>query len=148
MKLYLEFGENVKRFDAGFSEDTKEFTANVGNFVTVHDGQNGATFYPSVSEEGVISWTNDRELENPQPVNIRGKSAYESALDNGFEGTEEEWIESFRGVNFTTDETLLLENGVLRVNTVDAALKSDVRPITSQGVYGEFAVINALLKLI
>ena len=35
-------------------------------------GQNGATFTPSVSPEGVISWTNDRELPNPEPVNIKG----------------------------------------------------------------------------
>ena len=35
-------------------------------------GQNGATFTPSVSPEGVISWTNDKELPNPEPVNIKG----------------------------------------------------------------------------
>lgn len=35
-------------------------------------GQNGATFTPSVSAEGVISWTNDKELPNPEPVNIKG----------------------------------------------------------------------------
>ena len=32
----------------------------------------GATFTPSVSAEGVISWTNDKELPNPPSVNIRG----------------------------------------------------------------------------
>ena len=36
-------------------------------------GENGATFTPSVSPEGVISWTNDRELPNPEPVNIKGE---------------------------------------------------------------------------
>lgn len=35
-------------------------------------GQNGATFTPSVSPEGVISWTNDKDLPNPDPVNIKG----------------------------------------------------------------------------
>ena len=35
-------------------------------------GENGATFIPSVSANGVISWTNDRELPNPSPVNIKG----------------------------------------------------------------------------
>lgn len=35
-------------------------------------GETGATFIPAVSDEGVISWTNDRELPNPDPVNIRG----------------------------------------------------------------------------
>lgn len=33
----------------------------------------GATFIPSVSEDGVISWTNDGDLTNPKPVNIKGK---------------------------------------------------------------------------
>ena len=36
-------------------------------------GENGATFIPSVSDEGVISWTNDKGLPNPKPVNIMGK---------------------------------------------------------------------------
>lgn len=35
-------------------------------------GNNGATFIPSVDEDGFISWTNDGELPNPDPVNIRG----------------------------------------------------------------------------
>ncbi len=37
------------------------------------EGQNGATFTPSVSPEGVISWTNDKDLPNPEPVNIKGE---------------------------------------------------------------------------
>lgn len=54
------------------------------------------------------------------------------------------------GVNFTTDETLTLdpETGVLSVNTTDEAAEDDLRPMTAQGVYSEFAVINALLKTI
>lgn len=28
---------------------------------------------------------------------VEGKSAYEVAVDNGFEGTEEEWLESLKG---------------------------------------------------
>ena len=36
-------------------------------------GENGATFTPSVSDEGVISWTNDKGLDNPTPINIKGE---------------------------------------------------------------------------
>lgn len=36
------------------------------------DGSNGATFTPSVSAEGVISWTNDGGLPNPASVDIKG----------------------------------------------------------------------------
>ena len=39
---------------------------------TINLGGNGATFIPSVSEDGIISWTNDRDLPNPDPVNIKG----------------------------------------------------------------------------
>lgn len=35
-------------------------------------GSAGATFFPEVSEEGVISWTNDGGYDNPEPVNIKG----------------------------------------------------------------------------
>ncbi len=32
----------------------------------------GATFTPSVSEDGTLSWSNDRDLPNPAPVVIKG----------------------------------------------------------------------------
>lgn len=35
-------------------------------------GENGATFRPFVSDSGVLSWTNDKGLSNPEPVNIKG----------------------------------------------------------------------------
>ena len=35
-------------------------------------GEKGDTFIPSVSQEGVISWTNDGGRPNPDPVNIKG----------------------------------------------------------------------------
>lgn len=33
-------------------------------------GEDGATFTPSVSPEGVISWTNDKGLDNPESVDM------------------------------------------------------------------------------
>ena len=36
------------------------------------DGVDGTTFIPSVSSEGVISWTNDGDKENPLPQSIKG----------------------------------------------------------------------------
>lgn len=35
-------------------------------------GEDGATFIPSVSEQGIISWTNNGGLPNPTPRNIMG----------------------------------------------------------------------------
>jgi hypothetical protein len=36
-------------------------------------GENGATFTPHVDTEGNLSWTNDKNLANPQTVNIKGE---------------------------------------------------------------------------
>ena len=38
-------------------------------------GDPGTIFTPSVSEDGVLSWTNDGGLENPAPVDIMGSRA-------------------------------------------------------------------------
>lgn len=42
-------------------------------------GDPGATFTPAVSEAGVISWTNDGGLPNPEPVNIKGPAGVDGA---------------------------------------------------------------------
>ena len=36
------------------------------------DGKDGVTFTPTVSEDGVISWTNSGNVSNPQPISIKG----------------------------------------------------------------------------
>lgn len=36
------------------------------------DGEDGATFTPAVAADGTLSWTNDKGLANPEPVNIMG----------------------------------------------------------------------------
>lgn len=36
------------------------------------EGGSGATYTPAVSEDGTLSWTNNADLPNPEPVNIRG----------------------------------------------------------------------------
>lgn len=55
-------------------------------------GENGATFTPSVSSEGVLSWTNDKGLANPNPVNIKGADGKDGkdGIDgkNGSDGTD------------------------------------------------------------
>ena len=82
-----------------------------------------ATFTPSVSADGTLSWTNNKGLPNPEPVNIKGpqgetgpqgpqgpkgdtgatgqagasgadgKSAYQYAQESGYTGTETEFAE-------------------------------------------------------
>lgn len=36
---------------------------------------------------------------------LTGKSAYQIAVDNGFEGTEQEWLESLKSVLTAQDKT-------------------------------------------
>lgn len=75
-----------------------------------YEGNDGATFTPAVSEDGELSWTNDKGLNNPEPVNIKGpagKTAYEYAVEGGYEDTEEEFKAKLAAeiVTVTYDET-------------------------------------------
>lgn len=52
------------------------------------------------------------------------------------------------GTTFKTNETLILENGVLRVNTTNETASDNTLPITSAGVYTQLGNIGALLETI
>lgn len=52
------------------------------------------------------------------------------------------------GVNFQTDESLSLNNGILSVNTTNNMEQDNTLPITSAGVYATVGNIEALLKTI
>lgn len=43
-------------------------------------GENGATFIPAISENGIISWTNDKDLNNPPPINIKGPQGLQGEI--------------------------------------------------------------------
>ena len=70
MKIDVKFTEQSQTFDATFSEGNNDFKTDMGQLNVV--GIPGATFTPHVSNDGVISWTNDFDLENPAPVSIKG----------------------------------------------------------------------------
>ena len=52
------------------------------------------------------------------------------------------------GVQFETDETLTLKDGILSVNTTDRMEQDNTLPMTSAGVYATVGNIEALLKTI
>ena len=52
------------------------------------------------------------------------------------------------GVDFETDRTLKLENGILSVNTTNDMEQDNTLPITSAGVFATVGNIEALLKTI
>lgn len=69
-----KFQENTQSIDPKFQENEQNISPNFGETQLVHDGVNGATFIPNVSEDGVISWTNNGDLPNPKPVSIKGNA--------------------------------------------------------------------------
>lgn len=57
-------------------------------FVKVSGGPAGATFIPTVSSEGVLSWSNNGGLSNPADVNIKGPTGAQGPKgDPGTNGT-------------------------------------------------------------
>lgn len=73
MKIEVKFSAENPAIPAKMSAQPKPMETSMGISTVLHDGENGATFIPSVSDDGVLSWTNDRDLPNPDPVNIKGK---------------------------------------------------------------------------
>ena len=58
-------------YDIYIWDGTKSSWVNNGRLQGA-DGKNGTTFTPSVSQDGVLSWTNDGGLKNPDEVSIKG----------------------------------------------------------------------------
>lgn len=67
---------------------------------------------------------------------------------NGVEADENGNVDVTGGINFETDNTLILKDGILSVNTTDDMEKDNTLPITSAGVYATVGNIEALLKTI
>lgn len=61
----------------------------------------GATFTPSVSEEGDLSWSNNLGLANPQTVNIKGAKGDKGDKGDAFtyEDFTEEQLAGLRGAD-------------------------------------------------
>lgn len=73
--MNAEFESQTKVLPVAFSSNRSSFDVLLGKGEGGGGGgtgENGATFIPEVSEGGVLSWTNDKGLPNPAPVNIKG----------------------------------------------------------------------------
>lgn len=89
--------DTVKQVAASNTEEIAKANERIDN-ISLTSGEDGATFTPSVSDEGVISWTNDKGLENPVSVDIRGPQGLRG--ENGTNGTDGE-----DGATFTPNVT-------------------------------------------
>ncbi len=95
-------------------------------------GADGATFTPSVSAEGVLSWENDGGRENPAAVNLRGPQ--------GPAGTD-----GAAGPNRVTTATATTLTGLLKGNgrTVQAAAAGTDYVAPVSGTAGNIVVFGA-----
>lgn len=76
MKMTAKFEAEGESFNSCFEQLNSDFNAEFSEGGGGQGGKDGATFIPSVSADGIISWTNDRGLQNPTPVKVRGKDGY------------------------------------------------------------------------
>ena len=58
--------------DVIFEQSDMEIRPEFRSVIPVGSERMGATFFPYVSEEGVLSWTNNGDYPNPAPVYIKG----------------------------------------------------------------------------
>ena len=75
----------------------------------------------------------------------------ENNLDEQVESSIEEYLKENPpggGVDFETDSTLTLKDGILSVNTTNDMEQDNTLPITSAGVYATVGNIEVLLKTI
>lgn len=85
------------------------------------------------------------KLPNPNALTFTG------AVSGTYDGSAPVTLNipvSGGNVDFKTDETLTLKDGILSVNTTDLMEQDNTLPVTSAGVYATVGNIEALLKTI
>ena len=96
-------------------------------------GKTGYYYIPSVSKEGIISWTNNGNLNNPNPINIKGPQG-----DQGIQGEKGD-----RGYYFTpsvdSDGNLSWTNNGNLDNPISVNIKGDTG---NKGPEGKAATIT------
>lgn len=70
MSFRVQFSGN-NSFKVNLKPESTTADVDSKSAVYIH-GDDGATFFPSISPEADLSWTNDKGLVNPPVVNIRG----------------------------------------------------------------------------
>ncbi len=124
------------KLDLKFTENESDFKVKFGDTQVVGSGQNGATFIPSVSFDGVISWTNDKELPNPAPVNIKGDAGDKG--DKGDKGdTGAAGATGSAGKDYSFDPTVYGLPVLHLTGDISPIAVSKDNTVTLSYVYGE-----------
>ena len=91
MKMTAKFEAEGESFNSCFEQLNSDFNAEFSEGGGGQGGKDGATFIPSVSADGIISWTNDKDLPNPEPVNIKGEKGEKGEQgERGLQGIQGE----------------------------------------------------------
>ncbi len=85
------------------------------------EGEDGATFIPYVDDKGNLSWTNDKDLENPESVNLIGPQGPKG--DTGPQG-----VQGIQGIPGEKGE---------KGDTGPQGLIGETGPIGPQGIKGD-----------
>lgn len=94
------------------------------------DGATGATFIPSVSDSGDLSWTNDKSMSNPSPVNIKGPKG-----DKPVKGVDYWTAEDIKSIGESITPAMI---GAI----VDPAEKSDGQVLAYDSETGKWTAVN------
>ena len=109
----------------------------------VQGGRSGAVWYPTISDDGDISWSKTDTDVPPTPKNIKGekgddgtegtdgKSAYESAIDGGYTGTESQFNTDLAGVS--NKQNIISDLSTIRSGAALGA--TAVQPETGKGLF-------------
>lgn len=109
------------------------------------EGKEGGTFQPAVSSDGVLSWQNNRGLENPKPLRITGESAYEAAKKGGYQKSPETFYKEMGTLSeqamFAKEQAERAENAaneigpkvVQAVRTIEYEGQQEVKAIQAAG---------------
>ena len=117
----------------GSADNAKTYMDNAKNY-----SENVNVFTPSVSSDGVLSWTNKAGLANPPPVNIKGEKG-----DQGLQG-----IQGVQGVKGDTgakgDRGEAGSAATIRIGTVTTGASGSEAVVTNVGTAND-AVFNFTL---
>ena len=105
------------------------------------DGEDGATFTPSVSADGVLSWTNDKGLDNPASVNIKGPAGADGPAgvdgQNGATGNGIQSVAKTGTSGLVDTYTITFTNGSKTTFTVTNGQKGDTGATGPAGQTGQ-----------
>lgn len=109
-------------------------------------GPQGYTYTPAVSEEGVISWTNDGSLPNPSPVNITGPQGETGETPDIIAGTVETLEPGQDATAEITGETpnLVLNLGIPKGQPGQDAPQIDDDVVSATNPWSSLKIVDTL----